>query len=381
MVRKTLNRYTILLLILVSVAQLATANLILAFPSTFLGVLLLLAYYSSVFLGAPTQGHVSDKYHRKSMLVSAFAVLTATQFAIGCFDPSHIVIFGVSACLFGVWGNGDVIARAALFDQQRHATVSDDKSDRLLMGLSFAVLAPPWIVASLSKQWLPTGAWSFGFGGIWGLLAIGICFFIHDRADNETHTEISSVRKLLFSNKLWYYLVVLVLLQLAYQLVFLKQDVISRSAAEFKTLENIIATSLFIGCSLMQAFLPYRDATVIRAAVAMSFCGLLLTSVLQVFASDLKLLHAITGFGLISASAGAYLPRYFLHHKQAFQKHEHGAVFGLLEASLVFGEMGAALIMLTPVRTIVPLASSLLMLFGVILLRWTAPSSNGPPQF
>ena len=160
--------------LLIFVAQFATAAVVIYAPSALYPGILLSTFYGTQLLGAPLQGHVSDNYHRKFTLISAFLCIFVTLTVMGfLIDKEGLLSFVVFASLggvLGIWGNGDVVARAALLDPTRPKSSQQDQSEltekhyRVLLGVSFAVMGPSWIAISWAKIYFPPVVLFFSAG-------------------------------------------------------------------------------------------------------------------------------------------------------------------------------------------------------------------------
>ncbi len=108
------------------------------------GIYLLVVFWLLQFISAPLQGGFSDNHCRKKSLLFAFLLITiANIFLLLSLTLSqNLLLIGI--VLYAVFGNVDVISRAALLD------IFKTKNRRIVIAASFISQTLAWILVAIS---------------------------------------------------------------------------------------------------------------------------------------------------------------------------------------------------------------------------------------
>jgi len=163
------------------------------------------------------------------------------------------------------------------------------------------------------------------------------------------------------------------LLQVAFQIVYLKQENLYSMKDAFKEAEfTLIFAIAFLLGTIGQIFVPFVNKRTLRFALltAVLALGLGIIFEFKVF-SEISILHPILSFGFFTLAVGIYLPRLFCFYAERTKLHEHGLVFGVLESIMVLAEVVVSVVLHIKFQLIyAELIGVILFLFGYVMIEY-----------
>lgn len=338
-------------------------------------ILLISVFFLAELVGAPLQGKISDLFGRKKLLLISIFTISLVSLFTGTSIQYSTILCIVLLLIHGLLGNADVIARAALIESHIRLAKNPEHLKKVL-GFSFAILPIPWFINSISiisgtKETL----YFFPLVGVASLILAAIIWkTFRDEADSNEENCINSQEKhpsftIRFIPSLFAFL----LLQIAFQIVYLKQENLysmqnPHQEAEFTL---IFAIAFLIG-TLGQICIPLNNIRALRIAIISASLTLSLGILFEfrIF-SEIQILHPILSFGFFTLAIGIYLPRLYCFYAERTKLHEHGLAFGILESIMVLAEVIVSVVLRVKFQLIyAELIGVILFIFGYIMIEY-----------
>lgn len=353
-------------MLLIIIRELAKVSWVVIIPELSKSSNLFLLYFFSLqLIFAIVQGSLSDHFCRKKSLIICFAAISIGQiFLFGALKWSWLLWIGLG--IDGCLGNVPPIARAALVET---GFLNNPKK---ALGLSFAVLAPPWIMSIF----LPQVQATYLILTVFGLLILGlfltICLF-KDERDLDPHrhlsmlksttynykgikkiapffkwlsgfakTELKGIFKAFLLRAVFLIYISFIISQTAYEIIFYYLDFVN--IREEEAIIILIMLIAFMIGSLTQVFTKCNQGKAILLGYALSA----LSIPVGYFVSFLPLppfLMKIALYGPITFAAGFYIPAIYSWVSLKYQAHHRGKVLGILDSIQTLGDMLGAFVL------------------------------------
>ncbi|MBI5345954.1 MAG: MFS transporter [Chlamydiae bacterium] len=345
-----------LLLFFIFTAEIMQARLALSLPELMenWAIYFLLGLYFLQFIFAPFQGGFSDHYCRRKSLAFGFFMIGISELFLYISDRQPGLFLTLSIIIFGMLGNVDVIAKAALLDTRF------GKNRRVALGSAFISQAIAWIAVAITIKLFPDLRISLTALGC-SFVSILLSFFVfEDKRDLPHWRETFSLKKesmalLGFLKNKTYSVGFLAFFftQIAFFIAYLFPDIFFTRELEWKYV--IYFTTGFAFGLIFQMCGRFTDKQGIVWGIIISLGSILIGWFINSLGYEKNYLDLGFNCFLFMFGLGIFLPCMYALYSKAHQLHEQGKLFGLLFSIQSGGQITATILLLLW-RTATPIA-------------------------